>query len=85
MQKIVTFDHRYFFNLLLPPIIIKSGLDVEVGHFFGNLGSILTFAFIGTFISALVIGSLLYLVIVTGIGGVEMTFIQVRNLACGAA
>lgn len=30
IQKMVTFDHRYFFNLLLPPIIVYSGYDINM-------------------------------------------------------
>ena len=30
IQKMVSFDHRYFFNLLLPPIILNSGYDLKV-------------------------------------------------------
>lgn len=30
VKKIVVFDHRYFFNLLLPPIILHSGYDLQV-------------------------------------------------------
>ncbi|KAH6594659.1 hypothetical protein BASA82_000727 [Batrachochytrium salamandrivorans] len=29
IQQMVTFDHRYFFNLLLPPIILNSGYDMK--------------------------------------------------------
>eukprot|EP00158_Paraphelidium_tribonemae_P004657 Partr_v1_DN26892_c0_g1_i1_m40512 putative Sodium hydrogen exchanger len=77
MDELIAFDHRYFFNLLLPPIILKSGYDLEVRPFFENFGVILAFAFIGTFLSALIIGILLYLVVLTPMGGgVVMTLTQ---------
>ena len=70
------FDHRYFFNLLLPPIILKSGYDLDVSRFFNNIGTISLFAFVGTFISAMIIGVLLFFIVLTPIGGVSMSFVQ---------
>lgn len=57
----VTFKYQFFFNLLLPPIILASGYELHQGRFFRHIGTILTFAFAGTFISALVLGIILYL------------------------
>eukprot|EP00842_Homolaphlyctis_polyrhiza_P005648 jgi/Hompol1/6084/HPOL_000615-RA len=72
----VTFDHRYFFNLLLPPIILHSGYDMKRQNFFKNFGSILVFAFIGTFISTLVIGGLSFVIISTGLFNLSMPFLD---------
>ncbi|KAM4533348.1 sodium/hydrogen exchanger 9-like [Odontesthes bonariensis] len=55
-----TFDPEVFFNLFLPPIIFYGAYTLNQKRFIGNLGSVLTFAFLGTFISCMCIGACIY-------------------------
>jgi NhaP-type Na+/H+ or K+/H+ antiporter len=76
IKQILKFDDNYFFYLILPPIILNCGYDLNTNHFFKNIGPILIFAFLGTFISTLVIGNLVYLVALTGIHGITMSYLD---------
>ncbi|KAI5868138.1 sodium/hydrogen exchanger [Durotheca rogersii] len=76
IRQLVSFDYQIFFNLLLPPIILNSGYELHQANFFRNIGTILTFAFAGTFLSAVVIGLLLWLYTRIPLEGLEMTFVD---------
>ncbi|KKZ59943.1 CPA1 family monovalent cation:H+ antiporter [[Emmonsia] crescens] len=77
IQSSVSFNYQFFFNLLLPPIILASGYELhQQANFFRNIGTILTFAFAGTFISALVLGLILYLWSLIPLEGLSISFVE---------
>ncbi|KAJ5263543.1 Endosomal/prevacuolar sodium/hydrogen exchanger [Penicillium angulare] len=76
LQDSVAFDYQFFFNLLLPPIILASGYELHQANFFRHIGTILTFAFAGTFISAIVLGLVLYLWTRIPLDGLNISFVE---------
>ncbi|KAH9178193.1 sodium/hydrogen exchanger [Lactarius sanguifluus] len=76
IREMLTFKHTLFFNLLLPPIILASGYELKQESFFRNFGSILTFAFLGTFISAVGIGVLVYIWSLLDIESLDLTLLE---------
>ena len=58
----ITFDEELFLYMLLPPIIFEAGFSLPKKYFFGNIGSILLFAVVGTLASTFVIGQTIYAV-----------------------
>lgn len=50
-----------FMLLLLPPIIFESGYNMQKKPFFKNVGTILMFAFLGTFIAIIISSVMFYL------------------------
>lgn len=76
IQSLVSFDYQIFFNLLLPPIILASGYELHQANFFRNIGTILTFAFAGTFISAIVLGFILWIYTRIPLEGINMSFVE---------
>ncbi|XP_029003907.1 sodium/hydrogen exchanger 9-like isoform X2 [Betta splendens] len=58
--RMETFDPEVIFNLFLSPIIFHGAYTLNQRRFFENLGSVLTFAFLGTIISCVTIGACVY-------------------------
>lgn len=76
IRALFKFDYQIFFNLLLPPIILSSGYELHQANFFRNIGTILTFAFAGTFLSAVTIGGILWLYTRIPLEGLSMSWID---------
>ncbi|KAF9458708.1 Sodium/hydrogen exchanger family-domain-containing protein [Collybia nuda] len=76
IREMLTFKHTLFFNLLLPPIILNSGYELKQENFFRNFGSIIIFAFFGTFISAVGVGVLVYIYSFLGLESLDITLLE---------
>ncbi|KAG9098014.1 monovalent cation:H+ antiporter, CPA1 (nhx1) [Ceratobasidium sp. 370] len=76
IREMLTFKHTLFFNLLLPPIILNSGYELKQDNFFRNFGTILTFAFVGTFISAVGLGVLVYIYSFLGLESLNLGLLE---------
>ncbi|KAJ2914019.1 hypothetical protein MD484_g6391, partial [Candolleomyces efflorescens] len=76
IREMLTFKHTLFFNLLLPPIILNSGYELKQENFFRNFASIIVFAFVGTFISAVGVGVLVHIYSFLGIEGMDLSLVE---------
>ncbi|BGO95213.1 hypothetical protein NBRC10512_000996 [Rhodotorula toruloides] len=76
VQDMIAFKSTILLNVLLPPIILNSGYQLKQENFFRNFAVILSFAFAGTFISAVVLGVIVYLYSLLGLEGLSLTIIE---------
>jgi sodium/hydrogen exchanger-like protein 6/7 len=75
IRSLIQFNYQIFFNMLLPPIILSSGYELHQANFFRNLSTILIFAFAGTFLSAVVIGLILWSTTLLP-GSLDLSFVE---------
>ena len=61
-EKAPILDSKLFFLYLLPPIILDAGYFLPIRSFTENLGTILTFAVLGTLWNAFFIGGMMFAV-----------------------
>ncbi|ORY02316.1 sodium/hydrogen exchanger [Basidiobolus meristosporus CBS 931.73] len=73
LRNLMTFDSGFFLNLILPPIILNSGYELKRNRFFRHIGTILIFALLGTFTTALVIGGFTYMITLTGVENIVLS------------
>lgn len=60
-ERVLMFQPDIFFYLLLPPVVFEAGFSADQRIFVNNLGAILSFAVIGTFVSTVVVAEGLYM------------------------
>lgn len=81
LESIQLHFNNLFMILLLPPIIFESGYNMQKRPFFKNIGSVIAYAFGGTFI-AIIISSLLFYA--TGKLGISYEFDWQQSWAFGS-
>ena len=60
--EFLSFQPEIFFFLLLPPIIFEAGYTLRSKSFFRNIGTIVAYAVVGTFVSTFVVGYLVFFI-----------------------
>jgi hypothetical protein len=66
LQRVVLLDRETFFLILLPPIIFNGGINTKQRDFVDTIDGAILLAFIGTVVSAFVVGGILYAAVATG-------------------
>ena len=66
-ESFSSFDEELFLYVLLPPIIFEAGFSLSKRLFFGNLGTIILFAIVGTLGTTFDVGQTVYAVGSTGV------------------
>ena len=76
VREMLGFSNTIMLNVLLPPIILASGYELRQGKFFRNFGTIIAFALAGTFISAIVIGMVVWVWAKLGIESLHLSLLD---------
>ena len=63
----IYFTPTIFFVIILPPIVFEAGYFMPKDPFFDNIGTILTYALVGTFFNAMAIGGSIFAVVKYGL------------------
>jgi sodium/hydrogen exchanger 8 len=61
LKDVLFFDPQFFFLLIIPPIMFDAGYSSNKTQFFKNLGTIITFAVVGTVFAAVSFGVTFYM------------------------
>ena len=75
------FDVKFFFLVLLPPVVFEAGYTLHPGTYFGNSDAIATFAFLGSFMNTFIVGGLMYL---SGSFGLSYKWDPISSLLFGS-
>mmetsp|Transcript_25620 Transcript_25620/g.39421 ORF Transcript_25620/g.39421 Transcript_25620/m.39421 type:complete len:139 (+) Transcript_25620:320-736(+) len=81
MEKITSHFVNLFMIVLLPPIIFESGFNMEKKPFIRNIGTVLTYSFVGTFIAIIFSSSMFYM---TGSLGITYEFTMKESWSFGS-
>jgi NhaP-type Na+/H+ or K+/H+ antiporter len=81
LQKLISFDPMIFHLVLLPLIIFDAGFSLRKRGLFGNFGSILTYAVLGTLLSTFFIGFGVYFLMRGGFGWLDVPM-PVKSYEC---
>lgn len=76
VRDMLRFSNTIMLNVLLPPIILASGYELRQSRFFHNFGTIISFASIGTLVSACVIGVIVWVWAKLGVEGLHVSLLD---------